>query len=50
MANTVVQNCQRGIFFITFLAVLVYFSMITISLIKKLIDPVEETEGDAKYQ
>lgn len=38
MANTEVQNCQRGIIFITFLLVLIYFIIVVISVIKKLID------------
>lgn len=48
MANTTYQNCQRGIIFLSFLTVLFFFIITTISLIKKLLDPVEE--GASKYE
>jgi hypothetical protein len=51
MANTIVQNCQRGIIFITFLLVLLFFIVTVISLIKKMIGSSDdEGEGQAKYQ
>jgi hypothetical protein len=54
MANTIVQNCQRGIIFITFLIVLVSFIFTVISLIKKRIDSIdydqEGAEGGERYE
>lgn len=51
MANTIVQNCQRGIIFITFLITVLFFIVTVISLIKKLIDSnVEEGDGQSKYK
>lgn len=54
MANTVVQNCQRGIIFVTFLLILFYFIITVISLIKKLLDnsegEVEGQAGESKYK
>lgn len=50
MANTIVQNCQRGIIFLTFLTLLLYFVITVISLIKKRIDTLDESGGESKYQ
>jgi Na+-transporting methylmalonyl-CoA/oxaloacetate decarboxylase gamma subunit len=51
MANTTVQNCQRGIIFITFVLVVLFFIVTVISLIKKLIDSsVEEGQDQSKYK
>lgn len=55
MANTHLQNCQRGIIFITFLIFLFGFILTVISLIKKRIDSFDEDkrEGSAggdKYE
>lgn len=55
MANTILQNCQRGIIFITFLLVLLGFILTVISLIKKRIDSSDEDKregasGGEKYE
>jgi hypothetical protein len=50
MANTIVQNCQRGIIFITFLLILLYFIITAISLIKKLIDANGDESGEQHYK
>ncbi len=50
MANTIVQNCQRGIIFLTFLTVLFFFILKTIALIKKRIDPLEEGGAAEPYK
>jgi hypothetical protein len=55
MANTILQNCQRGIIFITFLIVLFGFILTVISLIKKRIDSSDEDKregsaGGEKYE
>lgn len=46
MANTILQNCQRGIIFITFLIFLFGFILTVISLIKKRIDSSDEDKRD----
>jgi hypothetical protein len=51
MANTMVQNCQRGIIFVTFFFSFLFFIFSVISLVKKLIDPKEvESSGQYNYQ
>lgn len=49
MAATQIQNCQRGVLFLSFLNVLIFFVFILIRLVKNnLLDKVEEDgDGDA---
>lgn len=51
MANTLIQNCQRGLVFLVFLEILFISIMITIKLIKRLIDPLDSSSvSDSKYK
>jgi hypothetical protein len=46
MASTIIQNCQRGTIFMTFLAVLFFLILNIVNLIKKRIDPVLDENGN----
>lgn len=46
MANTILQNSQRGVIFLTWMIITTFFVFIVIRIAKKLIDTVEE---DGKY-
>ena len=50
MSGTTFQNVQRGLAFMFFLITVYYFVIITIALIKKEIDPVDDESGGEGYK
>ena len=51
MGNSLVQNCQRGTIFLTFIATTFFLVMSIINMSKKRIDPIEgDEEGGERYK